>query len=50
MPENLVRVPGPAMAENGWTSRHSVIDIVNDDMPFWSTPRRGDQPSGPHPA
>jgi len=32
--ETLVRVLSPAMAENGWASRHSVIDIVNDDMPF----------------
>ncbi len=29
-----VRVLSPAMAENGWASRHSVIEIVNDDMPF----------------
>ncbi len=32
--ETLVRVLSPAVAENGWASRHSVIDIVNDDMPF----------------
>ncbi|MGS0757666.1 NAD-glutamate dehydrogenase, partial [Roseateles sp. GG27B] len=32
--ESLVRVLSPAVAENGWASRHSVIDIVNDDMPF----------------
>ena len=37
-----VRVPGrpkvralsPTVAEDGWASRHSVIEIVNDDMPF----------------
>lgn len=29
-----VRVLSPTMAENGWASRHSVIEIVNDDMPF----------------
>ena len=32
--QTLVRVLSPAVAENGWASRHSVIDIVNDDMPF----------------
>ena len=32
--EGLVRVLSPAVAENGWASRHTVIDIVNDDMPF----------------
>ena len=29
-----VRVLSPTIAENGWASRHSVIEIVNDDMPF----------------
>ncbi|CAN5914427.1 NAD-glutamate dehydrogenase [soil metagenome] len=29
-----VQVSSPTIAENGWDSRHSVIDIVNDDMPF----------------
>ena len=24
----------PRLADNGWASRHSVIEIVNDDMPF----------------
>ncbi len=32
--ETLVRVLSPAVAEHGWASRHTVIDIVNDDMPF----------------
>jgi glutamate dehydrogenase len=32
--QTLVRVLSPSVAENGWASRHSVIDIVNDDMPF----------------
>ncbi len=32
--QTLVRVLSPAVAENAWASRHSVIDIVNDDMPF----------------
>ncbi|PND37180.1 NAD-glutamate dehydrogenase [Paucibacter aquatile] len=32
--QTLVRVQSPAVAEHGWASRHSVIDIVNDDMPF----------------
>ncbi|RQO55411.1 NAD-glutamate dehydrogenase [Paucibacter sp. KBW04] len=32
--QTLVRALNPAVAENGWASRHSVIDIVNDDMPF----------------
>jgi len=29
-----VRVLSPTLAEDGWASRHSVIQIVNDDMPF----------------
>ena len=29
-----VRVLSPSLAEHGWSSRHSVIEIVNDDMPF----------------
>ncbi|MFZ2648828.1 MAG: NAD-glutamate dehydrogenase, partial [Burkholderiaceae bacterium] len=32
--QTLVQVLSPALAEHGWVSRHSVIDIVNDDMPF----------------
>ena len=32
--QTLVHVFNPAVAENGWASRHTVIDIVNDDMPF----------------
>ena len=29
-----VRVLSPTVAEHGWTSRHSIVEIVNDDMPF----------------
>ena len=29
-----VRVLSPTVAENGWASRHTVLEIVNDDMPF----------------
>ena len=29
-----VRVLSPSVSEHGWSSRHSVIEIVNDDMPF----------------
>jgi glutamate dehydrogenase len=29
-----VRIFSPSTAEGGWNSRHSVIQIVNDDMPF----------------
>lgn len=29
-----VRVLNPTIAENGWQSTHTVIEIVNDDMPF----------------
>src|SRR5438105_7543622 len=29
-----VRVFSPSAAADGWASRHSVIQIVNDDMPF----------------
>jgi glutamate dehydrogenase len=29
-----VRALAPSIAEDGWASRHTVIEIVNDDMPF----------------
>jgi glutamate dehydrogenase len=29
-----VRVLSPTMADHGWNARHSVVEIVNDDMPF----------------
>jgi len=29
-----VRAYTPRQAEHGWSSRHSVVEIVNDDMPF----------------
>ncbi|MEM9782305.1 MAG: NAD-glutamate dehydrogenase [Pseudomonadota bacterium] len=29
-----VRAYNPTMAEYGWASPHSIIEIVNDDMPF----------------
>ena len=29
-----VRALSPTLADDGWVSRHSVIEIVNDDMPF----------------
>ncbi|HSD60510.1 MAG TPA: NAD-glutamate dehydrogenase domain-containing protein, partial [Burkholderiales bacterium] len=29
-----VRVYNPTLAEHGWQSSHTVIEIVNDDMPF----------------
>ena len=29
-----VRVYNPGIAEHGWTSPHTIVDIVNDDMPF----------------
>jgi len=29
-----VRVISPTLADDGWSSRHTVIEIVNDDMPF----------------
>ncbi len=32
--QTKVRVQSPSIAEHGWASRHTVIDIVNDDMPF----------------
>ncbi len=30
----ILRVFNPELAENGWSSRHTAIEIVNDDMPF----------------
>jgi glutamate dehydrogenase len=32
--EARVRVYNPAVAEDGWSSPHTVVEIVNDDMPF----------------
>ncbi|HOL38242.1 MAG TPA: NAD-glutamate dehydrogenase, partial [Rubrivivax sp.] len=29
-----VRALSPTVAEDGWVSRHSVLEVVNDDMPF----------------
>jgi glutamate dehydrogenase len=29
-----LRVISPSLAEDGWASRHTVIEVVNDDMPF----------------
>ncbi len=29
-----LRVISPALAEDGWASRHTVVEVVNDDMPF----------------
>ncbi len=29
-----VRILSPTVAEHGWASRHTVIEVVNDDMPF----------------
>src|SRR5438046_9837856 len=29
-----LRVLNPTIAEHGWQSTHTVIEIVNDDMPF----------------
>ncbi|MBL8707271.1 MAG: hypothetical protein JNM30_20645, partial [Rhodospirillales bacterium] len=28
-----LRAYNPTMAEHGWRSRHSIVEIVNDDMP-----------------
>jgi glutamate dehydrogenase len=30
----LVRIFNPTEAEHGWASTHTVVEIVNDDMPF----------------
>ncbi len=32
--EAKVRVFNPSVAEQGWQSPHTVVEIVNDDMPF----------------
>jgi glutamate dehydrogenase len=32
--EPRVRVYTPQLEEHGWTSTHTVVEIVNDDMPF----------------
>ncbi len=29
-----LRIFSPSAGEHGWTSRHSVVQIINDDMPF----------------
>jgi len=32
--ELLIRVYNPAEEEHGWSSTHTVVELVNDDMPF----------------
>jgi len=32
--ELLLRIYNPTRADHGWTSTHTVIEMVNDDMPF----------------
>ena len=32
--ELLIRVYNPAEQEHGWSSTHTVVEMVNDDMPF----------------
>src|SRR5690606_22527170 len=32
--EALVRVFNPSSASHGWTSPHTIVQLVNDDMPF----------------
>ena len=32
--EALVRVYNPTVAKDGWASDHTIVEIVNDDMPF----------------
>ncbi|MCB1058142.1 MAG: NAD-glutamate dehydrogenase, partial [Acidobacteria bacterium] len=29
-----VRVYNPQVEDHGWQSRHTVVEVVNDDMPF----------------
>ena len=33
-PGAAVRVTNPRVAEDGWSSPHTIVEIVNDDMPF----------------
>ena len=30
----MVRVYNPALGRDGWSSPHTIVEIVNDDMPF----------------
>jgi glutamate dehydrogenase len=32
--ESKVRVFNPSSSEEGWAAKHTVVEIVNDDMPF----------------
>ncbi|MEC9344901.1 MAG: NAD-glutamate dehydrogenase [Pseudomonadota bacterium] len=32
--QHRLRVYNPKLDEHGWTSRHTVVEAVNDDMPF----------------
>ena len=32
--ETLIRVYNPQRERDGWTSPHTAIDVINDDMPF----------------
>ena len=44
-----VRVYNPDLAADGWSSPHTIVEIVNDDMPFLvDSVSRGDQRQRPH--
>ncbi len=32
--ESLLRVYNPSLAKDGWESKHSIIEMINDDKPF----------------
>ena len=45
--EPSVRVYNPTLEEHGWESPHTVVEIVNDDMPFLvDSVEHGAEPAG----
>src|SRR5690606_7594219 len=32
--QTLVRVFNPSLSDDGWQSPHTIVEVVNDDMPF----------------
>jgi glutamate dehydrogenase len=44
--EPRVRVLNPTIGEHGWQSPHTIVEIVNDDMPFLVDRGDGSEPAG----
>ena len=45
-----IGLDNPEPAADGWSSPHTIVEIVNDDMPFRRFGDRGDQCRRPGPS